>query len=315
MSVGLQQGFLNYFRRGNDSLFQTSPAQPESVFDSLGKLPPRRYSEEVRLYNDWRWRRGLIQSVGTATVVGALCGTLYGAVVSRRSGRPGERARIVLNYAGVGCVASFGMSTVHHLIVINVNYRDSAAYAAVSATIVSTILAVAFNGQYSASAIMFGTWVLSAGYIGGSYIGRWLRDRQLRNFFENQMALQVPVHRISPELQPAYRAYLYDNRPVDQCDKEKQRMALLARLSEEQHTIDANAQAQSYMPEVYDWINMPEWWPFKHVVQTGDEELRFKRLREEELEKIKKQLVESDTTTMTMWAGRRRDKNGVKLPE
>lgn len=270
------------FRTGNDEFYQ-SEQQKETIYDALGTLPEFTYTQELTRHDQWRWRRGIIQSVLPAATAGIVIGFCLGFRQSRVEGRYLGRWRVLTRYTTTGGLAGVICSSIHHMLVLRNAYEERLYYPMLSGMCGSTLITVATQ-----------TGTISVGVVAGAFVGtmyscacfaaRWYRKRQMKNFLEGQRQMQVPVHKLSPELQPMYRAYLFDNRPIEEHSDARRRAIVLAR-TENDYRLDAETFLATLTPDVYDWVNFPDWWPFKHPFQTEEQTLLIQRQRDEEIQR------------------------------
>ena len=114
---------------------------------------------------------------------------------------------------------------------------------------------------------------------------RWYDGRHWDTFFRVQQQRETPIHKVAPELQLMYRAWLFDNRPIEDLD-ELRRRALTKDRDSKDLRLDAQAfrEAMKLQP-VWDAINLPEWWPLK---MHEKDVLLEQRMRDDAYERRKK---------------------------
>jgi len=268
------------FKTANDDFYQSIP-EKETIYDALGTLPDFSYDKEVSRYNEWRWRRGLIQTILPVATASSLLGFIIGFRQSRIEGRYVGRWRVLARYMGTGALVGVTSAAVHHLLVVRNHYEEKIWHPMVAGMSGSTIITVATQTGTIAVGVMAGAFVGTL-YSLSCYAMKWYHKRTIQNFLEVQRQMQVPVHKISPELQPAYRAYLFDHRPIEE-HTEARRKAILVSRSEDDYRLDADAFLVNMTPEVYDWVNFPDWWPLKYPFQTEEQSLIMQRQRDEEI--------------------------------
>ncbi|KAG8345059.1 hypothetical protein ERJ75_001415200 [Trypanosoma vivax] len=284
------------FRIGNDERFQVS-SQQETIYDAIkGEMPPYRYGTEIDNYLQWRWRRGLIQSVFPVTCYGAIAGFLIGVRQARIEGRYIGRCRVLWRYSSTLAAVGLLTTAFHHVLVVRNNYRDRLHYPIVAGASGASVL------MWAAQMGTLGQGMLAGSLIGvlyalGCYAVKYYHTRRLNVFLRQQQTQQVPVHKVSPELQRMYRAYLYDNRPLEDVDVFKRHTDVLS-MEEGDLRLDAKRIIYNMAPEVYDWVNFPDWWPLKFPQQTEEERMLYERQRDEEVERRKRAIMESDDGMM-----------------
>ncbi|KAL7696322.1 hypothetical protein NQL31_005764 [Lotmaria passim] len=290
------------FRTGNDDRFQSSGSSSSSLSPGTediyaavrsGGLPPHRYGMEVDNYMEWRWRRGFLQSVFPVTCYGAVAGFCVGFRQSRVEGRYIGRYRIMWRYTSTFAAVGLLTSAFHHLLVVRNHYHDKFYYPLVAGTAGAVVLTLA-SQMGSLGQGMFVGGFLGVLYGLGCYGMNYYHRRRLRLFLHEQQMRQVPVYKVSPELQPMYRAFLYDNRPIEEEDKRSREAVVLSRSADNDTRLDAQTFMHNMTPEVYDWVNFPDWWPLKFPMQTEEEQMLMERQRNEEVERRKVMFLETE---------------------
>ncbi|RHW73026.1 hypothetical protein DPX39_040028500 [Trypanosoma brucei equiperdum] len=280
------------FRTGNDERFQVTSTE-ETIYDVIkNEMPAYPYGTEVDRYLEWRWRRGLVQSIFPATCYGAFVGFAVGYRQARVEGRYIGRYKVVWRYSSTFAAVGLLTTAFHHVLVVRNNYHDRFYYPMMAGASGAVVLTVASQ---------MGT--LGQGMLAGSLVGvlytlscygmTYYHRRRLKMFLRQQQTQQVPVHKVSPELQRMYRAYLYDNRPLEEKDVMVRRAVVLS-MSEDDTCLDAKRVLQNMTPEIYDWVNFPDWWPLKFPQQTEEERMIYERQRDEEVERRKRAFLETD---------------------
>lgn len=268
------------FRVGNDGIYQTEN-KIETIYDAVGSIPERPFSQELTKYNEWRLRRGFIQAVLPSTSAGFFLGFLIGFRQSRLEGRYVGRYKILGRYLAGGASCGLASAAIHHFLLVNNHYEDRFFYPIMSGAVATTIItALTQSGSIGLS-------VLAGSLLGSCYslacMGmRWFHNRKVKSFLETQRQMQTPIHKVTPELQPLYRSYLYDNRPVEE-EAEGRRKALIVARSGEDDRLDAQAFLNNMTPEIYDWVNFPDWWPLKYPFQSEEQLVLSQRQRDEEV--------------------------------
>ncbi|KPA82253.1 putative mitochondrial hypothetical protein [Leptomonas pyrrhocoris] len=285
------------FRTGNDDRFQSSSraaSDKEDIYAAVrhGGLPPHRYGIEVNNYLEWRWRRGFLQSVFPVACYGALAGFCVGFRQSRVEGRYIGRYRIMWRYTSTFAAVGLLTSAFHQLLVMRNQYHDKFYYPIVAGTAGAVVLTLV--SQMGS----FGQGVFAGSFVGvlyglGCYGMNYYHRRRLRTFLHEQQMNQVPIHKVSPELQPMYRAFLYDYRPMEEEDKRTREAVTLSRSADDTR-LDARTFMSNMTPEVYDWVNFPDWWPLKFPTQTEEEQMLLERQRDEEVERRKVVFLETE---------------------
>lgn len=280
------------FRVGRDDRFQVTETE-ETIYDVIkGEMPPHCYETEVDRYLEWRWRRGLIQSVFPATCYSAVLGCALGFRQSRTEGRYIGRSRVLWRYGSTFAAMGLLTTAFHHMLVVRNNYRDRLFYPMLAGASGATVLVVASQ---------MGT--IGQGMVAGSLVGllytvhcygmTYYHKRRMKIFLRQQQTQQVPVHKVSPELQLMYRAYLYDNRPLEEEDILK-RQAVVLSLDEDNTQLDAKRITHNMTPEFVEWVNFPDWWPLKFPMQSEEQRMVLERQRNEEAERRKRLILEME---------------------
>lgn len=285
------------FRTGNDERFNASPVDSsasEDIYSSVrnGDLPPHRYTVEVNHYMQWRWRRGFLQNIFPVTCYSAVAGFGVGFRQSRVEGRYIGRYRIIWRYTSTFAAVGLLTSAVHHFLVVRNNYCDKVYYPILAGTAGATVLTVAAQMGSIGQGMFIGAFI-GALYGLGCYGVNYLNSRRLKIFLQEQQVRQVPIYKVSPELQPMYRAYLYDHRPLEESDKQIREAVILSRSMGDTR-LDAEAFLNNMTPEVFDWVNFPDWWPLKWPIQTEEEQMLLERQRYEEIERRKRVFLETE---------------------
>lgn len=284
---------LSPFRTGNDELFQSTEPHRETIYDALGNdLPENPYTIELAKYYEWRWRRGMIQSVMPVAITGTVIGALVGYRNASLEGRYVGRAKILMRYVATGGTVGLTCAAVHHLLIVRNNYEERFYYPMFAGATGSTIVTLLTQSGTITVGFMAGAMIGSL-YSATCWLSKWYERRRLGVFLETQRTMQVPVHKVSPELQPMYRAYLFDNRPLEESTDARRKAALLSRTGDDMR-LDAEAFLNNMTPEIYDWVNFPDWWPLKYPLQTEDQNLLVTRQRDEEVMRRKNKVLYMD---------------------
>ncbi|KEG13557.1 hypothetical protein DQ04_00931050 [Trypanosoma grayi] len=280
------------FRTGNDDRFQVTSAE-ETIYDAIkGEMPPHRYETEVSSYLEWRWRRGLLQSVFPVTCYSAVLGCVIGFRQARTEGRHIGRYKVLWRYSSTFAAMGLLTTAFHHLLVVRNNYHDRLYYPMLAGASGAVLLTMA-SQMGTLGQGMFAGSLVGVMYTLGCYGMTYYHKRRLKIFLQQQQVQQVPVHKVSPELQRMYRAYLYDNRPLEEKDYLR-RQAVVLSLGAEDARLDAKTILHNMTPEVFDWVNFPDWWPLKFPQQTEEERMILERQRDEEVERRKQLFLETD---------------------
>ncbi|ORC93596.1 uncharacterized protein TM35_000014730 [Trypanosoma theileri] len=284
------------FRIGNDSRFQIT-SKEESIYDAIKKdMPPHRYEIELDKYMEWRWRRGLIQSVFPVTCYSAIFGFFVGLRQARIEGRYIGRGRVLWRYCSTFAAVGLLTTAFHHILVVRDHYCDRWYYPMMAGACGAVLLTVVSQMGTIAQGMFAGSFV-GVMYTLGCYGMDYYHKRQMKIFLRQQQTQQVPVHKVSPELQRMYRAYLFDNRPLEEEDYRRRQNMILS-IGADESRLDAKAIVQNMAPEMFDWVNFPDWWPLKFPQQTEEEQMIFERQREEEVERRKRAFLEEDTNVL-----------------
>lgn len=279
------------FRTGNDDIFLGG--SPESIYDPIKEdLPPNTFGVELKNYMHGRWRRGMVQQVVPTTCYGAVAGFLIGFRQSRTEGRYIGRYKIMWRYTSTFAAVGLLTTALHHFMVVKNGYRDTMYFPLVAGATGAVILTVASQMGSIGQGVFVGSF-LGVLYSLSCYGMSYYHQRRLKNFFYHQQLQQVPVHKVSPELQPAYRAFLFDNRPLEETDR-RHREALMTSRAIDETRLDARAYMEYSTPEVFEWVNFPDWWPLKWPVQTEEEQLLLERQRREEIERRKNTFLSTE---------------------
>lgn len=270
-------------RTGNDDLFANPP---DTIYDSIQKdLPPENFNVALKTYLQGRWRRGMVQQVVPTTCYSAGLGFLVGFRQSRTEGRYIGRYKVMWRYTSTFAAVGLLTSALHQFMIVKNGYRDTFYFPLLAGASGAVILTVASQMGSVGQGMFVGSF-LGVLYSLACYGVAYYHHRRLSTFFHQQQLHQVPVHKMAQELQPVYRAYLFDHRPLEEDDKRRRESMMLSR-SADGSRLDARAFMENSTPEVYEWVNFPEWWPLKFPVQTEDDQLLMERQRREEIERRK----------------------------
>eukprot|EP00796_Vickermania_ingenoplastis_P007255 gene7255-5102_t len=277
-------------RTGNDERFQVAT---ESIYDPIrDDLPPNTFGTELSNYLQGRWRRGMVQQVVPTTCYGAIAGFCVGFRQSRVEGRYVGRYKIMWRYTSTFAAVGLLTTSLHQFLVVRNQYRDAFYYPLVAGAMGAAILTVASQMGTIGQGLFVGSF-LGVLYSLGCYGMAYYHRRRLKNFFYQQQLQQVPIYKVSPELQPVYRAFLFDNRPLEETDR-RQRESMMISRSVDESRLDARTFMENSTPEVFEWVNFPEWWPLKWPVQTEMEQLLLDRQRREEVERRKNTFLSTE---------------------
>lgn len=254
------------FRRGDDDIFNQTHTK-ETIYDALGAMPKNNYETELRNYIEGRWRRGFIQSVVPTTLLGSFVGFFVGIQQATYRNRHDPRIKVIASSIGGFAMLGLGVSGSHHMLIVKNNYNDSALFPMLAGVTGSTIFAF-FNGVNAVYGSVTGIGV-GATYALACYGVRWFEERRIRNFLATAQNRDTPVHKVAPELQPLYRTFLFEFRPIEE-SSELRRRAMLYSRDEHDSRIDTESMLFALQPEFVSWISFPDWWPLK--VATGNVE-------------------------------------------
>jgi hypothetical protein len=243
-------------RTGDDDVVHQSP--PPDIYASVGEMPANDYQTEVKKYNEGRWRKGMMQSVFPATIFGAVFGTGWGVFQSRRATvRYVSRPRVIMTHMGSVTAISLTTAAIHHFLVVSNHYQQSIYQPLVSGMAGGVVFSLTYTGN--------------ANIVAGAVVGfvytvlcrcvEWYQERALINFLTVQQQIQTPIHRVAPELQPMYRAFLWDHRPIEDTDALRRRALLLEREAN-----DTRLDSQAYLSAVHravSSVDFPEWFPLR----------------------------------------------------
>lgn len=209
---------------------------------------------------------------------------------SRVEGRYLGRFNVLSRYTMTGALVGLASSSIHHFLVVRNRYEEKFFYPMIAGAGASFVVT---------TATQMGT--VTTGVVVGSFAGciytlccfamKYYHNRRMKIFLEQQRQMQVPVHKVSPELQPMYRAFLFDNRPIEEESEVKRRAMMLAR-SDDDSRLDAQAFLNNMTPEVFDWISFPDWWPLKYPFQTEEQQLLLDRQRADEIRRRTDMMLE-----------------------
>jgi hypothetical protein len=198
--------------------------------------------------------------------------------------RYANRFKIVAHQTGVVTALSLSVAFSHHMIVVACDYKElrwqPMAAGCAGGIGYSMMAAGGVNGPGVAGGFMVGV-VYSAVCLGI----RWYDERHMRSFFRTQQQRETPIHKVAPEMQMMYRAYLYDFRPIEDLDELRRRA-----LTKDRDSKDLRLDAQAYreamkMQPVWDFIALPDWWPLK---MSEQDQLLEQRMRDDAHERRKK---------------------------
>ena len=280
--------------------FKTGPDErtvhaPRSIYDAIGDRPRADYLTEAQIYNESKWRRGfLVNCFPTTLGVGLVGG--FGSLWFHRRGnvRHIPRAHYVLY--GTAFYASLGgiVSGAHQLIVMLSDYRTADWQAGMAGILGGLYFGLGNTGIGSGTA-MLGGYSIAMGYTLLCYFKNRQALHAYDNFFATQQSLETPIHKIAPEMQPMYRAYLFDHRPLEDSD-EARRAALVSQRLESDLRIDATTAKQAFY-DVFDGklLPLPKWFPFFPVEEPHPvEALLQQRKKQDNLERGVQELLQGE---------------------
>ena len=267
--------------------FKTGPDErtvhaPKTVYDTIGDRPRADYDTEVQIYQESKWRRGfIVHCLPSCVGVGALGG--FGSLWMHRRGhiRHVPRAHYVL--FGASFYASLAVATTgcHHLIVALSDYRTADWQAGMAGVIGGVYFALGQSGIGSGTA-MLGGYSVALGYTLLCYMLNKHNLRAYDNFFGTQQSIETPIHRIAPEMQQMYRAYLYDHRPLEDTPIARREARVSKRL-ETDTRIDAESAKQAFNDM---WntgtLPLPKWFPFFPVEEPHPVEKLYQERKRQE---------------------------------
>eukprot|EP00760_Papus_ankaliazontas_P033088 PhM_4_TR6171/c0_g1_i1/m.48100 len=261
----------------------------KDIYDDIGGMPDREYNSVLREYNEQRLRKGYLHNVMPMTVYSGAVGSLYGLYSARRTVRHANALKTIgrygFSFAVVGCITA----TSHQILIVMSDYHTQLWQTAVSGSIGGSMIAFTTTGNVAVSA-MAGCFI-GLGYTCAHWGLELWRDRALRIFLHEQQQQQIPISRITPELQEVYRAFLFDNRPMEESDMERRRLQLAVRKAS-----DTRLDAKSHMDALSDamtGITMPAWWPIKFGEPDPNsvDAMARARAKEDEIERRKKKIL------------------------
>lgn len=297
-------------KTGDDNSFHKSQ-ESSTIYGSLGEIPRYDYNTEVHRYSESKWRRGMLQNVVPAVCYGGGIGFVYGLVQARQNVRHVSRPKVVFRHTFA--MASIGLTTraVHQFLVVQSNYRSKDWHALVSGMIGGVTFA--FTTSTGVGSGVIGGFVIGVCYTGGCYALSWYQRRALQNFLITQQAKETPVHRVAPELQPMYRAFLFDHRPIEESDELRRRSLLLERTNTDTR-LDAQATLEALnftQWQCFSWMEFPEWWPLRFTSQSEQEVLAEQRARDDNYQRRLRTIQDSeDRDVMTRYLLRSKRSQG-----
>lgn len=281
------------FKRGADDVFRVSDEKrfTRELYDSVGGIPKYTYEQEYGRYQTRKWRKGLIHSLAPSAMCGAGLGFAWGLYESRRGMiRYTNRFRVITHQMMVCTSLSLSVAFAHHMIVVACDYREMRwqpmAAGCAGGIGYSMLAAGGVNGAGMAGGLLVG-FLYTTACLGV----RWYDGRHHHSFFRTQQQRETPIHKIAPELQLMYRAWLFDNRPVEELD-ELRRRALTKDRDEKDMRLDAQAYREAMkLQPVWDAIALPEWWPLK---MSEQDVLLEQRMRDDANERRKKGFLDAE---------------------
>ena len=277
-------------------------------------MPTRDFGSELRSYTEQRYQRGfLLNTVPMGCYVGTF-GAFYAFYVSRRGQRHVPLKDLLGRYTLSFFALGWGTSAVHQGLLYLSDYRSMPWQPAISGALGGFGFAMLMHGNPAASAQAGG--VVAMLYTFGFLGTEWWRDRSLRDFFHTAQQGSTPIAKITPELQPTYRAFLYDNRPMEEDDMEMRRVKLRAR-KENDTRLDAKTHIEAMQSGLWG-LTFPEWWPLKFGETNPEsiEALARARAKEDEIQRRKKMIQESgDDSYFSQGFMTRQEVRSTSLPQ
>jgi hypothetical protein len=295
------------FKRGHDEIFRVATEKPPSIYDQVGAIPERNFEDEYQLYRSRKWRKGLIHSIVPATGAGALLGLAWGVFESRRGLiRYANRFKICLHQTVVVGGISATIACTHHMLMVASKYKEGRWQSMAAGTIGGAIYSTLVSGSVSPAGAMAG-FMIGILYSCICIFMSWYDHRHTVSFMGTQQLRETPIHRIAPEMQPLYRSWLYDHRPIEDLD-ELRRRALTHLREEKDLRLDAQAYREAMkLQPVWDKISFPEWWPLK---MTEKDELLEQRLRDDQFVRRKMEMLDENSNGQYLLAHIARTEQG-----
>lgn len=280
------------FKTGYDDTFRVATEKPASIYDQVGAMPERNFEDEYQIYRSRKWRKGLLQSLVPAISAGATLGFLWGLSESRRGLiRYANRFKIVLHQTVVVAGIAAVVSTCHHMLVVMTKYKEGRWQPLASGTVGGVIYATLVSGGVSPAGAFAG-FIVGMLYSAVCIFMSWYDHRHMVSFLGTQQLRDTPIHRVAPEMQPLYRSWLYDHRPIEDLDA-LQRRALTQLRDEGDLRLDAQAYREAMkLQPVWDKIQFPEWWPLK---MSEKDELLEQRLRDDQFSRRKREMTDENS--------------------
>ena len=276
--------FLWPFKVGNDDVFRVSDESKSAIYESIGGVPQYTFEQEYRKYSSNKWRKGVIHTMFPAAFGGALLGLAWGVRESRRGLiRYVNRFKICAHQVAICTGLTVAVSLTHHALVMASDYQEFRWQPMAAGSIGGMVYTMTVQGSMSGAGIMAG-FVVGIIYSGACIAISWYQHRHMRSFLLAQQQRETPIHRVEPNMQRMYRAWLYDNRPIEQLD-DLRRRALTTMRAEKDVRLDARAYREAMKLEpLWNWISFPEWWPLK---MTEKDTLLDQRMRDDNFERRK----------------------------
>jgi hypothetical protein len=295
------------FKTGYDDTFRVATEKPPSIYDQVGAIPERNFEQEYDMYRSRKWRKGLLQGLIPAMSVGTLLGLMWGVYESRRGLiRYANRFRIVFHQTVVVAGLSGVVATTHHMLVVATKYREGRWQPLCAGTVGGVIYATLVSGSVSPAGALAG-FIIGLLYSGACIFMAWYDHRHTVSFLGTQQQRDTPIHRIAPELQPLYRSWLYDHRPIEDLS-DLQRRALTQLREQKDLRLDAQAYREAMkLQPVWDMIQFPEWWPLK---MSEKDELLEQRLRDDQFERRKREMTDENSNGQYLLAHIARTEQG-----
>lgn len=285
-------GLRNIFRTADDDTMITSEGSSTKIgiYQNIGDLPKYDFQTEIRRYNAARWDKGLLQTAIPIAVYGSIVGMFLGMYRGHYQSRYSGHHKVILRTTASGALFGFCAAGMHQFLVMHSDYRLSSWHPFLAGGIGGLMTSQMAGMNFTASGLT--AFFTCIGYGGLSRAFDVYQRRYLKNFLQEQQRKQTPIHQVTPEMQPMYRAFLYDYRPIENRSELKRRAQLLSR-EDDGKRMDAHTLLQNIIPDFFDWITFPDWWPFRIAFHSEDEYLFAERLKEQELERFRQQFEDS----------------------
>jgi hypothetical protein len=297
----------------NDESFHTSP---KSIYDEIGGTPEFDYQMELFKYNESRWKKGWIHNVIPSVAYGTVLGWAYGLYESRRGLiRHMSRPRIIGMNILSGSGVALCISATHQALLMACDYKPFMWQPVIAGSIGGAAWSLAGDALTVPRGAMAG-FVVGLFYNCTLMGSRWYSERAMTQFFATQQQQETPIHKVAPEMQRLYRAWLYDHRPLEDTDLQRRQLLVLKREAD-----DMRLDSQSFMDATasmfLDLVEFPDWWPLKFGNRSEKSQMVEQRLRDDNYERRRRALVDNQimlTHPMRTASGREISDSTLNVP-